>query len=686
MVKARHQSIKKMENRFFRHVLTGVLLCGIILLSLWIRIQGTAGLPAGQFTEHDAYLYHWQAGIIAERGHLPERDMHRWLPTGRDNTQLLPLYAYAIAYLHKAFPGWSLYQIQFYLPPLCFAIGLSVVFLFLNRSYGILFATVVSVLLATLPGSIERSAAGFGDRDAWCWMAAALAVTSYLWKEQVEPGWRRHLATTLSGLTVFLGGLSWEAFGVFLLIIHAVELWKFCNTDTEAHLFDYLLWMFMFIPWLFLMSPAYRDGYGFSTHVAALMLVPPPVIFTLRSLRYLLIRFYHSLRPHAQRLAWALTLLTLSIGIGFFLRQFNTFETTAFALHESKLMKNIAELKDPRGAYWIDRYGAIFIFGSIGVMLASFRLWKSKSIPLLGSVILFVSTTFFRDFVNRWTNSETCDTLFFISLGLTLLSLAGITFLQKDTEKNELVTLAMLAWFLLWVGLSRGGKRYDFFIGVPLAFFTAAFIENITNYLFSATREEKIEKKQYISTELKKTIAACLILLSFMFLPALGAYATRSIYAATRMRKPTPGDAQITNAFHWIKAELPPSSVVAARWDYGTQLNVFGRVKTITDPDIYIPNWINLYAQYVERAKSEHACLEFLKTHSATHLMLTRKDFATPSFLNRKSTEVFLPVYPAENFSKAPVKIWEICYPLDIKSNPKYLETQQKDNPLGRKR
>lgn len=642
MVKEKHQSIKEMENRFFRHVLTGVLLFGIILLSLWIRIQGTAELPAGQFTEHDAYLYHWQAEIIAEQGYLPGRDMHRWLPIGRDNTQLLSLYAYAIAYLHKAFPGWSLYQIQLYLPPFCFAIGLSVIFLFLNRSYGLLFATLVSLVLATLPGSIERSAAGFGDRDAWCWMAAAFAVTSYLWKEQVEPGWRRHLATALSGLTVFLGGLSWEAFGVFLLIIHAVELWKFCNTDTEVHLFDYFLWMFMFIPWLFLMSPAYRDGYGFSTHIAALMLAPPLVIFTLRSLRYLLIRFYHSVRPYAQRLAWALTLLTLIIGIGFLLLQFNTFEATAFSLHESKLMKSIGELKDPRGAYWINRYGAIFLFGSIGVMLASFQLWKSKSIPLLGSVTLFVSTTFFRDFVSRWTNSETCDTLFFISLGLTLLSLAGIAFLQRDTEKNELETLAMLAWFLLWVGVSRGGKRYDFFIGIPLAFFMAAFIEIITNYLFSATREEKIDKKQHISTELKKAIAACLILLSFMFLSPLGAYATRSIYAATQMRKPTPGDAQITNAFHWIKTELPPSSVVAAKWDYGTQLNVFGRVKTITDPDIYIPNWINLYAEYVERAKSERVCLEFLKTHSATHLMLTRIENQQKFFCPSTQQRIFL--------------------------------------------
>ena len=115
-------------------------------------------------------------------------------------------------------------------------------------------------------------------------------------------------------------------------------------------------------------------------------------------------------------------------------------------------------------------------------------------------------------------------------------------------------------------------------------------------------------------------------------------------------------------------------------------LNVFSRVKTITDPDIYIPNWINLYDRYVKRAKSEHACLEFLKTQSATHLMLTPKDLAAPSFLNGESTQAFLPVYPVENFSKSPVKIWEIRYPLDIKSNPKYLETQQNGNLRRRKR
>ena len=669
-----------MENRFFRHVYTGVLLIGIILLAFWIRVQGTERFPIGQFTEHDAYLYYWQAGIIAEKGHLPERDMYRWLPLGRDNGQLLSLYAYAIAYLHKTCPLWSLYQIQFYLPPLCFSLGLSIIFLFLSRSYGVLFATLVSLLLATLPGSIERSAAGFGDRDAWCWMVGTLVVTSYLWKEEVKTVWKRYLATVLSGVTVFLGGLSWEGFGFFLLMIHAAELWKFCNTETDENLLEYFFWMLMFIPWLFFISPAYRSGSGFSTHVAVLMLAPPLVIFTLRNVRHLLLIFCRPLRPYTQKLAWGLTLIAVFLGVGFFLFQFDTFEKTAFAFRESNLMKNIEELRDPKSEYWINRYGTVFLSGSLGVMLASFHLWKWKSLPLAGSLFLFVGTTFFRDEFSGWIGSNGCDILFLISLGLTLLSLGYLAYLRMETKKNELVTLAMLAWFLLWVGLSRGGKRYDFFIGVPLAFFTAAFIELITNYLFPTIAQEKAVGKQNTLSCVRKMIVSCVILVGLMFFPPLGGYAKRTIPAATQIRKPIPGNSQMLTALHWINSELPRTAVIAAKWNYGTQLNVFGGVKTITDPDHYIPNWIYLYDRYVARVKSERQCLEFLKTHDATHLMLTHYQFENNPLLSQQQSKSFVPIYPSQGFSNARIKIWEIRYPPDIKPNPKYLAAEKGRN------
>ena len=330
-------------------------------------------------------------------------------------------------------------------------------------------------------------------------------------------------------------------------------------------------------------------------------------------------------------------------------------------------MKSIGELNDPNLKYWIDRYGSVFIFSGFGLIVTSINLWRWKSIPLASSLTLFVATVFFRSVVNEWTTPQICDTLFFISLGVTLLSLGIIAYLQREIVKNEGVTIAMLTWFLLWVGLSRGGKRYDFFIGVPLAFFTAEFIQFITNTFSESVKQNR--------QHLLRIGIAIIILAGLMFLPFIGAYTQKTIFAATEMRKPVPGNKHLITAFHWIKKELPENAVVSAAWSYGTQLNVFGNVKTITDPDQYIPHWIDLYKQHVYDGTSKREFLEFLKTHRVTHLMLTRMEFVSNPLLRQQHSDVLVPVYPKKNFTRAFVKIWEIYYPPDIKTDERYLAT-----------
>ena len=123
-----------------------ILLCAIVLLACWIRVQGVDRLPDGQFTSNDAYLFASQAQEIAEQGTLPARDMRRWLPHGRDNGQIFPPYAYAIAYTHKAI-GWTspkltLYHIQVYIGTICFTLGLGVLCFFLARTFRSLFSAI----------------------------------------------------------------------------------------------------------------------------------------------------------------------------------------------------------------------------------------------------------------------------------------------------------------------------------------------------------------------------------------------------------------------------------------------------------------------------------------------------------------------------------------------------------------
>ena len=124
-----------------------------------------------------------------------------------------------------------------------------------------------------------------------------------------------------------------------------------------------------------------------------------------------------------------------------------------------------------------------------------------------------------------------------------------------------------------------------------------------------------------------------------------------------------------------MKAELSPTAVIAAGWSSGSQLNVLGGVKTVIDQDHYIQHWIHLFNTYISDATDARDALEFLKTHEATHLMLTQSQ-PPEVFLQGELSEAFVPIYPTDNFTEAGVKVWEIHYPSDIQSNPKYLATE----------
>ncbi|MYA99810.1 hypothetical protein F4X90_09060 [Candidatus Poribacteria bacterium] len=64
-----------------------------------------------------------------------------------------------------------------------------------------------------------------------------------------------------------------------------------------------------------------------------------------------------------------------------------------------------------------------------------------------------------------------------------------------------------------------------------------------------------------------------------------------------------------------------------------------------------------------------------MKTHNATHVMLTTEREPSDTFLHGQLSNAFVPVYPTENFTEAEVKVWEIHYTPDIQAHPKYLAT-----------
>ena len=653
-----------------------VLIVSILCLAAFIRVQGTTNVPAGQLTGPDGYFYYWQAQLISEHGKLPEQDMNRWLPLGRDLTQTLNLYGYVLAYAHigiaRIFPDITLYHVIIYTPVVCFCIGLGALCLLFYRTFGILFSSIVGVLLATLPGAITRSAAGFGDRDSWCLMLGILAVTTYLASLQSQQPRKCLLWTLASGFAMFLGGVSWEGFGVFLSIILLVEIWRFLTSETEDRLWVYLIWVCTFVPPLYLVSPAYRSGQGFSTHIAALMLAPPLALLVIRYLRHLLITkvsFSEKLRPHARTLALGLTLASITLALGYTLMQYKTFADTTVPFSQNTLMQNIEELESTFLIYWMTHYGSVFVLGSLGIAMTIFRFWKIRGLVFAAPLILFTGTTFYRSVLDSLLGTSVVNMLFGIAIVTCVIGFLILAWRRQGSVENEFIYIAFIVWFLFWVALARDAKRYNFFVGVSIAFFTTDLL------IFLATFYAN-KVKHRVPQLLLKTAIPALMLTLILFYSPVGGHANRALSTAIKSRRAIPGRGSLAHAFDWIKGNLPASAVVAAHWNHGSQLNVIAGVKTIVDQDHYIPHWIDLYRRHVNFAKTEREALEFLKSHSATHIMLTGKETATAPFLRGEPSRAFVPIYPTNNFAKALVKVWEIRYPSDIRSNPKYLATQ----------
>lgn len=785
------------------HVAFFFLLILLICIAYWIRIQSVDTIPEGQLTSNDAYFYYWQTKIVSEQGILPARDMDRWVPLGRDNGQLLSLYAYVVAYLHKLiaifFPHITSYHVILYMPVFCFVFALVALCFFLYRSFGTLFSISVGILLATLPSMIDRSAAGFSDRDSWCLLLGILAVITYLGSLQL-PYSRKRLFFTLScGLICFLGGLSWEGFGIFIGIIVFVEIWRFLSAETDEGLKYYTVWVVCFVPTLYIASPAYRSGEYFAQHLFAFVLFPPVVILLMRYIRYrLFINGKRSVSADGyKKLSFILTLITITLGVLYTLSQLDTFALTTVPFGEKRLMETVSELQPYLYAHWVFRYGSVFFLGCLGFIIVSLYLWDKKSIVLILSIVLFTVTTLFRTPVDLLIGVAVCNILFFISLTTAMFGILLIAWFRESPSINEIVYIAFAAWFLFWIALSRDAKRYDFFIGISLSFFCATLFQLLCDELCN-----KLKLKSVWQIGFKSGITAVL-LAALLWWPPAGAHAHRSVYTAQHGRNAMPSNIKIKKAYDWMKENLPRNTCVSAGWDHGSQLNVLANVKTIVDQDHYLIHWIHLACRYVYCADNNKEALEFLKTHHATHLLLTLEDItrraslyssiasttddprlfklvplemhtaggksvltpivhnkretdivyidthqnenkkvsaiasfkaedntrkkveipyifhigdtrvrsqnqteknvggillfftrkkefiegyyippvgwnslAVRLFFREESSEAFVPVYPTENFADSGVKVWEIRYPSDIKSDPKYLETK----------
>ena len=682
-----HKSEKNVKSyHLAKHCSAFILLVLILLVGGRIRLNGLSNIPTGQFASNDALLYFSQAETIVKDGTLPKVEMHRWVPLGRDLNKTLQGYPYAIAYAFKFirifFPNITVYQVQLFAPTVCFLIGMAVLCLFIYSRFGFGVASIVGTFLIIMPGCIERSTAGFSDRDGWCWILATLAVTTYLWKEDITNKRLRYLCVSLSGLFVLLGGLSWEGFGGFVLAIVAVELWRILTTATEENLSEYVLWVNMFVPALYLLSPPYHSGGGFTSHVTAFLLFPPLVILLLRMLRYYLTRGHHSVSKFVveqistRAISLVFCAVCLLIGIAYLGLQRETFVQSIVPFSSAAVMEDVGELKSPQDIFWYGRYGHVLLIASLCLITGCVRIWGKKAIVLATALSLFTGATFLRQYLYQVFSPVICEYLFYGAVAFTPIAALGVAALRNEQVKHEYPYLAFAFWLLLWLGLSRDAQRYDFFIGAPLACFAGIGIQFVTTHFSQQItrfrKEVRLEKgtNEKMDNEKMDTVIpawtkvgitlVCLTLILFWEPPGsklLPGLAQRGYKKQIAPENVYPGkDTPLAKACQWVNDHLSTDKVVAAPWSYGHMLNVLGNVKTVIDPDHFILHWIDLYEKHVSAATSEQEALEFLKTHHVTHLLLNEEYvFFIASQHTHVDEQPEHPLYMAPLVPRAPI-------------------------------
>ena len=622
-------------------VLFLVALAFAFVFTLWHRTPQTMEYLNGRFSGYDSYIYFRQAERIVEEGRLPERDMERWLPFGRDLTLLHNLYSYALAHSYRAvravFPDLTLYEYCCYVPPVLFAATVALLTAVLWTLFGWEAGGLGGLFLIFIPAGAYRTTLGFADRDAFCLFLGVLTGALYLWQVNALTRRRQIVLAGACGLTAAVGCLGWEGSSVFALCVlvpSTVSAWRQQNRVLEMALFNICL----MLP-LLLFSSKYRFWIDHTepAHPIGLVTVYPALL----ALSLILIRqTYRKQKGRKWKIASFLPATALLVYLSTRMTLANSALSFAVPFSNSRLMQKIGETIDMRWGDWYGHYGALI------------------PVVVIGAVCSWV----------YWIRKYRSD---------------GPTDRLAEPVGNML--LFGTAWIVLWGSLTQGAMRYAIMLTPGIAAWGCIVLTRL-----GYTIATRLRKKFLAAIMAYSLFATGLPAAILLWMPLGGlAYASSGL-ARPMYALPVP---KLYDAMRWMSRNLERTgdpTIVAADWLYGVHLNVIADAATIVDTDTWKHYWIHLVARHLLCAESELEALQFLKTRDAKYWMLTSFDVTdrvrmieylasgvpperdidfSKNLWDRGGSEAFELVFENEE-----VKLFRIHYPSDLTVSPELYE------------
>ena len=678
--------------KWHRIAIVGILILSIVA-AVFVRVKEVDQLQDKYLSGYDSYFYYRQAKTIITEGRLPDRDYMQNYPDGLNLRGRANLNCYAIAYLYKGIrifaPDISIERAAIYYPIICFIFILIVFFGLTNLLFGKPISLIAVTIFATIPAAVNRTHAGWADRDPLSLLAWLACIYFYVAAYQALSQERQRylLLALLSGISMGALGLTWPGVGLLSIIIVVFNTSKlFTRSYDQKKFYLYLCWYLPSILMMLLFTERYTSN-PHQAYTLAEMALPTlfaivvPTLFTIVAGLGILIRQVKT--RWVRSVLWGILVTNLVILLFVLVSPQQLIDTFLHPAGTESLTATVGEFNEPSLSHWFNQYRLFFICPLLGLLLVTYTVtetYRMHAKGVTGVLAIALAATILSTHPDM--RHRLMETVYLGSV-ILFIGTIGVSYLrnsfkrQVHTNLHTDLLLFLFIWALFTLLYNRGAVRFELFLAPPAVILGAYAI------MFILKRAARYDENRIanlamlmcfmvlvwqlrtpcvaflinigIDTVVSSLICANLTALGVIMLLRQGnrefstekkssvitkvACLTLSIAICIStggvpyllpnwISQNAIGSIPASyeiKAFNWLKTHTPAKSVVAAWWAHGSRIEALAERATIIDQQ-HNPPRIRSMAREVFCTESPEEALKFLKSHKATHLMILARD------------------------------------------------------------
>ena len=634
-------------NNFVKKYVNYIILGFLILVGLYIRSKSIPILKGKYLIEQDAYLFLRYTEYIVEHGKIMSLDLMRNYPAGFDPQGENILISYILAYFYKIIhffiPNLTISELVILYPLLTFIISIILFYLLVKKLTNSKISLIATAYLIVIPPFIQRTMAGFSDKEPMGILLMFLTFYLYITALQSKTIKHEICFGILAGISTGLMGLIWGGVQFVLIIIPMFILIELIlDRITNKEIYIYIPWIFFSILILTTLTQRYPAEVLFKSISITLGFF----ILTWCIIYYLIINYkIKKLEKYDQKLPKNIQALIITIISGaifsslifsptFLINNILDFLNKLInPIGKSRLISTISEAQKTYIVDWLKEIGNSFYLIIISAILLFYNLvrpiTKYKSHLTIIFSITLISILYTHYSPTSEFNGQTSISLAIYLTSIFLFALTLLTiYLVGYFKDKELISqikeintnyMFIFVWFIASLISVRGGIRLLFVISPVITILFGYTIKYIYDYIFKTENNTKI-------------IIGWLILITIILTPStvLSIDTSGSLLSFSTSMFNLKIDKQLTNqwinALLWIKDNTPENSVIASWWDYGYGIQTVAERPTILDGGNTLGAWNHLYSRKVLTNNNNTEALEFLKSHNASHLIINYRE------------------------------------------------------------